>query len=91
VSEEDIEALTVTLTSHQAAVVKRRVDTLNATIRKKHRGNKTDVRDIFKTQSWVRIDSTLKPVLTEPEITCPLKPIEKVLKIFSYKTSEFIY
>ncbi|CAG2242164.1 ARHGAP18_28_40 [Mytilus edulis] len=52
-SEDDIEALTATLTSHQAAVVKRRVDTLNATIRKKQKqSNKTDVRDIFKTKSW---------------------------------------
>lgn len=51
-SADDIEALTETLTTHQAAVVKRRVDTLNATIRKKQKNNKTDVRDIFKTQSW---------------------------------------
>lgn len=69
--EEDIEALTVTLTSHQAAVVKRRVDTLTATIRKKHRGNKTDVRDIFKTQSWggspSRLHSYEEDCLSSPD------------------------
>lgn len=50
-TEDEIEALTITLTASQAAVVKRRVDTLKSTVRKKQKSNKTDVRDIFSNRS----------------------------------------
>ncbi|KAJ8322120.1 hypothetical protein KUTeg_000591 [Tegillarca granosa] len=47
-TDDEAHALTDTLTLHQAAVVKRRIDSLNSTLRKKQKQNaKTDVRDIF--------------------------------------------
>ncbi|KAK3602085.1 hypothetical protein CHS0354_029508 [Potamilus streckersoni] len=46
-SEDEVQMLTATLSSQHAAVIKRRVDTLNATLRKKQKQNKIDVRDIF--------------------------------------------
>lgn len=53
VTDDEMEAVTATLTSSQAAVVKRRVDTLSTTMRKRQRQNKTDVRDIFPAQQTV--------------------------------------
>ncbi|ELU05836.1 hypothetical protein CAPTEDRAFT_167257 [Capitella teleta] len=48
VDEELIKDDTSSLTRAQAAAVRKRVDTLNATVRKKHKQQlKTDVRDVF--------------------------------------------
>ncbi|OWF47308.1 rho GTPase-activating protein 18-like [Mizuhopecten yessoensis] len=52
-TDDEMEAVTATLTSSQAAVVKRRVDTLSTTMRKRQKQNKTDVRDIFPSQETV--------------------------------------
>ncbi|XP_033726836.1 rho GTPase-activating protein 18-like [Pecten maximus] len=52
-TDDEMDAVTATLTSSQAAVVKRRVDTLSTTMRKRQKQNKTDVRDIFPAQETV--------------------------------------
>lgn len=50
-TEDEIQALTESLPSNHADVVRRRVDTLNATLRKKQRySTKIDVRNIFPQQ-----------------------------------------
>lgn len=41
------------LTDAQAAAVKKRVDTLNATFKKQKRQKRTDVRDIFSSDTQV--------------------------------------
>ncbi|KAL3887750.1 hypothetical protein ACJMK2_000143 [Sinanodonta woodiana] len=57
-SEEEVQTLTATLPSQHAAVIKRRVDTLNATLRKKQKQNKTDVRDIFPDLSEKKLGTS---------------------------------
>ena len=49
VSDDELEALTSSLTLHQAEAVKRRIDTLSTTMRKKKGANKMHVKDIFPT------------------------------------------
>ena len=50
-TEDEIQALTEMLPNNHAEVVKRRVDTLNATLRKKQKyTTKIDVRNIFPQQ-----------------------------------------
>jgi hypothetical protein len=50
-SEDEINKFTESMPSNHAAVVKRRVDTLNATLRKKQKyTTKIDVRNIFPEQ-----------------------------------------
>ncbi|XP_061181890.1 rho GTPase-activating protein 18-like isoform X1 [Saccostrea echinata] len=48
-TDEEIQGFTATLTTSQAAVVRRRVNTLSSTFRAKQK-HKTDVRDIFPEQ-----------------------------------------
>ena len=57
-TDEEIQGFTATLTTSQAAVVRRRVNSLSATIRSKQK-QKVDVRDIFpeSTDSQVRLHS----------------------------------
>ena len=51
-SEEEIHALTSPLSNHHAVVVRRRVDTLTNTLRKKQKyTTKIDVRNIFPQQN----------------------------------------
>lgn len=51
-SDEEINALTSPLSSHHANAVRKRVDTLNATLRKKQKyTTKIDVRNIFPQQN----------------------------------------
>ena len=72
-SEEEIHALTSPLSTHHAVAVRKRVDTLNATLRKKQKyTTKIDVRNIFPQQtstlSHQNQNSTLShqgPVQTE--------------------------
>ena len=49
VSDDELEALTSSLTQHQAEAVKRRVNTLSTTMRKKKGAGKMHVKDIFPT------------------------------------------
>lgn len=49
-TDEEIQGFTATLTTSQAAVVRRRVNSLSATIRFKQK-HKVDVRDIFPQPS----------------------------------------
>lgn len=49
-TDEEIQGFTATLTTSQAAVVRRRVNSLSATIRSKQK-HKVDVRDIFPQPS----------------------------------------
>ena len=49
VSDDELDALTSSLTRHQAEAVKRRVNTLSTTMRKKKGANKMHVKDIFPT------------------------------------------
>ena len=66
--DEDVSCGTAGLTEEQVAVVKKRVDTLNATIRKKQKGyqpkhsNKVDVRAVF---------STPLPQVGRSTVSCP--------------------
>lgn len=46
-SQDEIDVMMSTLTRRQASVVKKRVDSISATMRKRHKHTKTDVRDIF--------------------------------------------
>lgn len=49
-TDEEIQGFTATLTTSQAAVVQRRVNSLSATFRAKQK-HKIDVRDIFPEQT----------------------------------------
>ena len=48
-SDDELEALTSTLTRRQAEAVKRRINTLSTTMRKKRGATKMHVKDIFPT------------------------------------------
>ena len=62
-TDEEIQGFTATLTTSQAAVVRRRVNSLSATIRSKQK-HKVDVRDIFpeSADSQVRLHSVERRV-----------------------------
>ncbi|XP_041361812.1 rho GTPase-activating protein 18-like isoform X2 [Gigantopelta aegis] len=49
-SDDELEALTSSLTRHQAEAVKRRVDTLTTTMRTKQKQNRVHMKDIFPEQ-----------------------------------------
>ncbi|KAK3088633.1 hypothetical protein FSP39_021540 [Pinctada imbricata] len=59
-TDEEIQGFTATLTTNQAAVVKRRVNTLTATYRKKQK-HKTDVRDIFPEKNSTQLPKSPSP------------------------------
>jgi len=50
IDEETVAKETKSLTEIQAAAVKKRIDTLNATFKKNKRQRRADVRDIFDPQ-----------------------------------------
>ena len=74
VSDDELDALTSSLTQHQAEAVKRRVNTLSTTMRKKKGANKMHVKDIFPTPD------NSSPVCSTPLclfvyfLSCPFEP-----------------
>lgn len=98
-SEEDIDAFTELLPSNHAAVVKRRVDTLNATLRKKQKySTKIDVRNIFPQQQSAGTTVIHSQLISEESGTTkadgPIKPAQRPstlprdLKLSSYRNGE---
>ncbi|KAK7489373.1 hypothetical protein BaRGS_00019317 [Batillaria attramentaria] len=65
-SDDELEALTSSLTRHQAEAVKKRVDTLSSTMRKKKGANKMHVKDIFPTPASPEPPSPSSP--TSPSV-----------------------
>ncbi|XP_064597123.1 rho GTPase-activating protein 18-like [Liolophura sinensis] len=61
-SQDAIDVMMSTLTRRQASVVKKRVDSISATMRKRQKHTKTDVRDIF-----ANMPAETKSLPTSPE------------------------
>ncbi|BFZ11140.1 hypothetical protein BsWGS_14179 [Bradybaena similaris] len=63
-SEDELDSLTDTLTQAQAETVRKRINALSTTMRKKNKGNKIHVKDIFPhSDDLSKVDAS-HPVLT---------------------------
>ncbi|CAG5124267.1 unnamed protein product [Candidula unifasciata] len=65
-SDDELETMTDTLTQVQAEAVRKRISALSTTMRRKHKGSKVHVKDIFTTSSDPRQTHPVESHLPDP-------------------------